>query len=185
MESKEKGSTYSEKLNYLLGIERYSRNLDYEKIEGACRDILAEAVPEDSTAYGLAYFYLGATYYVKNDFDNMFDMMANALVYLKRSEQWRLEARAYNLMAIISVTQGNTVAALEYYMLGLECCNEHNVGDVQRSIEINIGYLYLDTGMYKEARQYFLSAYARYMAAPENERDISRLTMIYPVSTVY
>ena len=179
MESKEKGSTYSEKLNYLLGIERYSRNLDYEKIEGVCRDILDEAVPEDSTAYGLAYFYLGATYYVKNDFDNMFDMMVNALVYLKRSKQWRLEARAYNLMAIISVTQGNTVAALEYYMLGLECCNEHNVGDVQRSIEINIGYLYLDTGMYKEARQYFLSAYARYMAAPENERDISRLTMIY------
>ena len=42
------------------------------------------AVPEDSTAYGLAYFYLGATYYVKNDFDNMFDMMANALVYLKQ-----------------------------------------------------------------------------------------------------
>lgn len=113
MESKEKGSTYSEKLNYLLGIERYSRNLDYEKIEGACRDILDEAVPEDSTAYGLAYFYLGATYYVKNDFDNMFDMMVNALVYLKRSEQWRLEARAYNLMAITSVTQGNTVAALE------------------------------------------------------------------------
>ena len=179
MESKEKGSTYSEKINYLLGIERHSRNLDYEKIEGACRDILDEAVPEDSTAYGLAYFYLGATYYVKNDFDNMFDMMVNALVYLKRSKQWRLEARAYNLMAIISVTQGNTVAAMEYYMLGLGCCNEHNVGDVQRSIEINIGYLYLDTGMYKEARQYFQSAYARYMAAPENERDISRLTMIY------
>lgn len=42
---KRRGSTYSEKLNYLLGIERYSRNLDYEKIEGACRDILAEAVP--------------------------------------------------------------------------------------------------------------------------------------------
>ena len=65
-------------------------------------------------------------------------------------------------------------------MLGLECCNEHNVGDVQRSIEISIGYLYLDTGVYKEATQYnSLSAYARYMAAPENERDISRLTMIY------
>ena len=106
MESKEKGSTYSEKINYLRGIERYSRNLDYEKIECVCRDILDEVVPEDSTAYGLAYFYLGATYYVKNDFDNMFDMMVNALAYLKRSEQWRLEARAYNLMAIISVTQG-------------------------------------------------------------------------------
>ena len=46
MASKEKGSTYSEKLNYLLGIERYSRNLDYEKIEGACRDILPKPLHE-------------------------------------------------------------------------------------------------------------------------------------------
>ena len=57
----------------------------------------------------------------------MFGSMLNALRYLGNSGQWYLAARVYNVMGITSVSRGNTVAAMEYYMSGLYICEEHDV----------------------------------------------------------
>lgn len=169
---------YKTKIDSLKQQVIDNRGKDYTSVEKACMEII-EIAHDDSEALGFAYFYLAEKCYAHNAIDDMFDTIVKALSYLNQSEQWRLVARAYNLMAITSVTQGNTVAALEYYMSGLTCCNEHDITDVGSSIEINLGYLYMDTAMYKEAKKYFESAYERYINTPDDEKDIRRLTMIY------
>lgn len=159
-------------------LENRGRNID--EILKYCSDIIecAEEI-EDDEALGFAYFYTGEAYYAINSVDEMFDTMVKALGYLNQSGQWNLVARTYNLMAITSVSQGNTVAALEYYMSGLHCCNEHDIKSVKSSIEINLGYLYMDTGMYKEAKECFGTAYDEYMDIPDEKKNVATLIMIY------
>lgn len=170
---------YAAKMSQLRQQVMDNRGKDYSAIVAACNDMIKLSHEDDAETLGFAYFYLGEVHYAKNAVDDMFDTIVEALTYLNQSKQWRLVARAYNLMAITSVTQGNTVAALEYYMSGLSCCNEHEVNDVGSSIEINLGYLYMDTAMYKEAKLYFERAYERYVNTPDSDKDIRRLTMIY------
>ena len=68
---------------------------------------------------------------------------------------------------------------MEYYLSGLYICEEHDVKSVQSSIELNLGYLYLDAGVYKEAEEYFLKAYNEYVRTPAGKRRNETLTMIY------
>ena len=167
-------------------IEAYREKVLETRVENAdeilkyCSDIIecAEEI-NDEDALGFAYFYKGETYYTLNAVDEMFDTMVLALGHLNQSGQWRLVARAYNLMAITSVSQGNTVDALEYYMSGLHCCEEHDVKSVKGYIEVNLGYLYMDTGMYKEAKELFAKALREYKDTPEKNRNISTLIIVY------
>lgn len=166
-------------LDDLMQKVRDNRGRDYDNVRSACEEIIGTVAPDNADALGFAYFYLGEMYYAKNMIDDMFDTMVKALGYLNQSEQWRLIARTYNLMAITSVSQGNTVAALEYYMLGLNCCKEHDINAIRTSIELNLGSLYMDTAMYKEAEVYFESAYNERMKIPKEQRETRGVTIVY------
>ena len=153
---------------------------DNDSVLEYCHKIIELAdETSDEDALGFAYFYIGEVEYLTNSIDEMFDSMLNALRYLGNSGQWYLAARVYNVMGITSVSRGNTVAAMEYYMSGLYICEEHDVKFVQSSIELNLGYLYLDAGVYKEAEEYFLKAYNGYVRTPAEKRRNETLTMIY------
>lgn len=153
---------------------------DNDRVLEYCHKIIELAdETSDEDALGFAYFYIGEVEYLTNSIDEMFDSMLNALRYLGNSDQWYLAARVYNVMGITSVSRGNTVAAMEYYMSGLYICEEHDVKSVQSSIELNLGYLYLDAGVYKEAEEYFLKAYNGYVRTPAEKRRNETLTMIY------
>ena len=153
---------------------------DNDSVLEYCHKIIELAdETSDEDALGFAYFYIGEVEYLTNSIDEMFDSMLNALRYLGNSDQWYLAARVYNVMGITSVSRGNTVAAMEYYMSGLYICEEHDVKSVQSSIELNLGYLYLDAGVYKEAEEYFLKAYNEYVRTPAEKRRNETLTMIY------
>ncbi len=170
---------YDAEIESLMQEVDDNRGKDYDKVMDICNRIIELVGPDDIKNLGFAYFYIGEAYYAKNEVDDMFDTIVKALGYLNQSEQWRLIARAYNLMAITSVSQANTVAALEYYMAGLNCCKEHDINSIRTSIELNLGSLYMDTAMYKEAEVYFESAYNEYLSTPEERKSIRRLTMIY------
>lgn len=159
-------------------IENRGKNAD--EVIKYCSEMIecAEAI-DDEEALGFAYFYKGVTFYALNSVDDMFDTMVQGLGHLNQSGQWKLVARVYNLMAITSISQGNTVAALEYYMSGLHCCEEHDIKSVKSSIEANLGYLYMDTGMYREAKEFFGRAYKEYVNTAEDKKNIATLTMIY------
>ena len=169
-----------EKIESYKKIVLENRRNDNDRVLEYCHKIIELAdETSDEDALGFAYFYIGEVEYLTNSIDEMFDSMLNALRYLGNSGQWYLAARVYNVMGITSVSRGNTVAAMEYYMSGLYICEEHDVKSVQSSIELNLGYLYLDAGVYKEAEEYFLKAYNEYVRTPAEKRRNETLTMIY------
>lgn len=169
-----------EKIESYKKIVLENRRNDNDRVLEYCHKIIELAdETSDEDALGFAYFYIGEVEYLTNSIDEMFGSMLNALRYLGNSGQWYLAARVYNVMGITSVSRGNTVAAMEYYMSGLYICEEHDVKSVQSSIELNLGYLYLDAGVYKEAEEYFLKAYNEYVRTPAEKRRNETLTMIY------
>lgn len=169
-----------EKIESYKKIVLENRRNDNDRVLEYCHKIIELAdETSDEDALGFAYFYIGEVEYLTNSIDEMFGSMLNALRYLGNSGQWCLAARAYNVMGITSVSRGNTVAAMEYYMSGLYICEEHDVKSMQSSIELNLGYLYLDAGVYKEAEEYFLKAYNEYVRTPAEKRRNETLAMIY------
>lgn len=169
-----------EKIESYKKIVLENRRNDNDMVLEYCHKIIELADETgDEDALGFAYFYIGEVEYLTNSIDEMFGSMLNALRYLGNSGQWYLAARVYNVMGITSVSRGNTVAAMEYYKSGLYICEEHDVKSVQSSIELNLGYLYLDAGVYKEAEEYFLKAYNEYVRTPAGKRRNETLTMIY------
>ena len=157
-----------------------SRGKDRARVLELCRELESVAEKEeDEKRLGFAYYYAGESYYVLNDTEQMFMNIARALGYLNRSGQWELVARAYNLMAIMSVSKGNASVAVDYYLTGLKYCNKYGISNVKSSLELNLGYLYLENGIYREAQGYFENAYQNYVDTPEEQRSIASLTMIY------
>lgn len=144
-----------------------------DKLEAYAKD------REDVWYLGFAYYHKGEVYYIRNEVDQMFCCIAWAIPLLEQSAQWELEARSYNLMAITSVTKGNASIAMDYYLSGLNVCRKHGISNVERSITLNLGSLYLGNKIYEEAQAYFLRALENYRASSKNEQNPASLTMIY------
>lgn len=141
---------------------------------------------EDSRLLGFAYFYKGELYYGWNNVEKMFWYIAKAVSHLGKSEQWELLARAYNLMAITSINRGNAPVALDYYLTSLNCCKEHNIASILCSVNINVGFLYMQNEVYQEAQCYFADAYTAWCSLDRERASIRSLTMIYTnIATCY
>lgn len=126
-----------------------------------------------------AYFYSGECHYAKNEIDQMIGQMTKAVAYLSLSKQWELLARAQNLLAITMSNKGNASVALDYYLAGIKTCREHNVTTIVCSLHINLGYLYLQNNVYREAQRCFEEAYEIFEKSSDKEMQMARLTMIY------
>lgn len=68
---------------------------------------------------------------------------------------------------------------MDYYLTGLNYCARYGVNKVESMIKMNLGYLYLENKVFREAQHYFGRAYQNYMNTPENKRSIVSLIMIY------
>lgn len=154
--------------------------IDTARVLECCAEIEEYArKTDDVRLLGFAHYYRGANYYMLNDSQNMSLNIAKAIGYLDQSGQWELVGRSYNLLAIISVNKGNPSLAVDYYLTGLNYCARYGVNKVESMIEMNLGYLYLENKVFREAQHYFGRAYQNYMNTPENKRSIASLIMIY------
>ena len=134
---------------------------------------------EDIWYLGFALYHRGGVFYIQNEVEQMLASITSAIPLLEQSKQWELEARSYNLMAITSVTKGNKSIAMDYYLSGLNICRKHGIHNVERSITLNLGSLYLGNEIYEEARVYFLRAMEAYEASEKEAKNPAGLTMIY------
>lgn len=138
----------------------------------ACTEIANYAQKDkDFENLAFAYFYSGECHYALNEINSMIEQMTNAIVYLSISHLWKLLARAQNLLAITMTQKGNISVALDYYLAGIKNCREHNVTTMICSIHINLGFLYLKSGVHKEAQRCFEEAYEFYQEMTEDERQ--------------
>ncbi len=176
MENRESKTT----VNLWMQEVQKNRGRNAEAVLADCAKIEAYGKQNnDAEALGFAYYCIGETYYIQNDIDKMFQNMTRALPYLNQSAQWELVASAYNFMAIVSATEGNATAAMDYYLEGLKYCRTYGISNVESRIQVNLGYLYLQNKAYNDARACFDQAHRNYMALPEEKRRIASLTMIY------
>lgn len=134
---------------------------------------------DDMKLLGFVFFYKGEAYYILNRIDDMFDNIANSVTFFSMTEQWDLLARSYNMMAIVSINKGNAPMAVDYYLASLKCAKEHGIDWMECSIHINVGYLYMQNGLYSEAQHHFTEAYEIYDRSDGKEAQIGRLIMIY------
>lgn len=123
--------------------------------------------------------YRGEAYYILNDVEAMFENMTKSVGYLSDTQQWGLLARAYNMMAITSINRGHAPVAVDYYVAALKCAKEHEIHSIICSIHINLGYLYMQNGIYDEGQRHFCDAYEIYSKSADKEAQIGRLNMIY------
>lgn len=157
-----------------------ARSAKLEKMIACCDEAYEVAEKTDNhELLGFLYFYKGEAYYVHNRIKLMFECMMKAIPYLSETEQWELLSRAYNIMAITSINRGNAPVAVDYYLDALECAKEHNLHLDECRIHINLGHLYMQNGVYKEANQQLEAAYALYQENPDQETQLGRLIMIY------
>lgn len=157
-----------------------TRGKDAARVLEYCAQLEKQAkAEENSRALGFAYYYEGETYYLLNQAEQMFRRIAKAIGYLEESMQWELIARAYNLMAIASTSKGNVSVAMDDYLIGLDYCKKYGLTRIESSINLNLGNLYMENGIYHEAQSYFEKAYAYYESTPEKNRNLVTLCMIY------
>lgn len=156
------------------------RKKDFRQVLEKCPALEAYAEKrDDKELLGFVYFYKGEAYYVLNEVEDMFKSMAKAVPYLEQTGQWELLARAYNMMAIISVNRGQASVALDYYLTALRYAKEHAVDGVIFSIHINVGYLYMQNKLYEEAKSHFFAALAVCEHSGEKKAQIGRWSMLY------
>ena len=162
-------------LKEMIGATRMQNT---EKSLEYCQELkkIAEDL-KDSSLLGYVYFHIGMSYYILSKSEEMFCNIAKALEYLNESKQWNLVARSYNLMAIMSVARGNVSVGMDYYLSGIHYCRQHKLDDVIGSFYVNLGVLYQENGLHKEALNYFEQALALYGSSPDHYTP--RKTMIY------
>lgn len=146
----------------------------------SCEKIKQYAVERNERSLlGFAYYYSAEAYYLFNDIEHMFQNIARAIYLLDETKQWELAARSYNLMAIISINKGNAAAAMEYCLIGISCCKKYGLEKMESILNVNLGNLYLQSGVCHEAQQYFERAYSFYKNTSLENSNIGTLTVIY------
>ncbi len=110
---------------------------------------------KDCNLLGFAQYYRGETYYLLNYADGMFRNLISAIDNLRKAGVHELEANAYNLLGIVSVSQGNAHFALDYYLTGLQICKKYKLIEELERFQYNIGSLYFKYHAYTQAREYF------------------------------
>ena len=158
---------------------------DTNKALENCEELKAIAERKnDASLLGFTYYQIGQIYYIQNNVELMFQNLAKALNYLDQTEQWGLMARAYNLMAIMSIRKGNVSVGMEYYLNGISYCREYGIVNILGSLYLNLGCLYLEHKLFQEAMEYFKLALEIYQKR-ENEYMPQKTTIYTNLATCY
>lgn len=151
---------YNEQVQGWIQAVMLNRGIHAKRVLQNCEWIEQYAMQiNDEKLLGFSYFYAGETHYLSNDIERLFRYIIKALGYLERSGQWELAARAYNLLAITSLSRGNMLFALDYYLNGYSYCKKFHLYEESCMININIGMLYINSGEYKQAKVFFEDAF--------------------------
>ena len=157
-----------------------SRGNDAKRTLKFCYDIEQYALKKnDAKLLGFAYYYSAETYYLLNESEKFFFCITKGVSYLNESNQWKLVARAYNLMAITAINRGNEPIALDYYLTGLNFCTKYQLKEEETMIDINLGNLYLSCGQYLEAQRYFEHCGQHVKKYVNDDRNNRLITCVY------
>ncbi len=164
---------------WIAGVEEH-RGKEAEKILDYAERIREYGEKnQDQQLLGYSYYYIAETYYMLNDVETFFEYILQALEYLQHSGQWKLAARACNLLGIASNNQGNSPFALDYYLSGISICEKHNLPQVKAIMEYNIGSIFMSYGEYERAIHYIESGWSSFQKQPETSQYHEYRSVVY------
>lgn len=132
-----------------------SRSINVTLTQDCCKKLLAYGKQRhDTYLIGFAYYFLGESYYFTGDSRRQLVFLFKAMKYLESSQNWSLLARCYNLLGILSSSQGNSTAAVDYFLDGLNLCTSYSLYYVAGMIYSNLSILYTELQMYEKAIDY-------------------------------
>lgn len=175
-----KHNTYTKEIQEYINKILELQGTDAKAILDYCQKLLSYGkAHNDNWILGFAYYYTGEAYYFSNDSKKQLISLYTGIEYLKLSQNHDLLARSYNLLGILSNAQGNSEAALDYYLQGLAIClpleNSYTIG----MIYSNIAILFSEVGHHDKAIDFLKKAIDNYKKTPDNLRPIGNLTACY------
>lgn len=168
--------TEIERLNILSDIILEIRPDDVEKALQLSNELLERArAANHPLGMGNAYNHRGACYWIKGEYEDGLDELAEAYTIARDIEDKTLEAKVLNNYGRIYRELGDISSALVHFEEALEI-NERLGNVINQSINLtNIANLYLDLADYDPALEYALKCLPIF----EKEQDTVRLTNIY------
>lgn len=173
-------SVYSSEVkNWIMGIQKL-RGTDSEELLSFCDRIEEIGVKtKDDALVGFAHFSRGEAYYIRNDVNNFYTYMLASIAPMERIKEWGYVAMANNFLGIMSLNRGNAPYAMDYYVKGIEICQQYSLPDLERVLQMNIGSLYLNIEEYQNALEHIEKAYAYLLKNKDQPGYISDLTVAY------
>ncbi|MCR5667337.1 MAG: GGDEF domain-containing protein [Eubacterium sp.] len=151
-----------------------------EKMEQECQKLeeIADKM-EDFKLKGFIAFYRGQNAYLTNQMGDLFRYCLEGMEYQEQAQQWEYIVLSYNLLGITSVNQGNALFAIDYYLSGLNLCEEHHLLTDAYILNMNIGALYMRFGAYDSAHSYLDRSLKLILQDKNKERYYNDITVLY------
>ncbi|OJV55850.1 MAG: hypothetical protein BGO31_17330 [Bacteroidetes bacterium 43-16] len=168
--------TEKEKLDFLSEIILEIRTEDVERGLKLSEELMERSKAINyQLGIGNAYNHKGACYWIKGEYEDGLDELAEAYSIARELEDKTLEAKALNNYGRIYRELGDISNALVHFEEALEI-NEQLNNVINQSINLtNIANLYLDLSDYDSALEYALKCLPIF----EKEQDNVRLASIY------
>lgn len=149
------------KLNRYLDEIQEIRYYEPKKLLKLSRQLIAEGKKdkdEIACAYG-EYYQLEAFFRFGKLDDEMLKKSIRALQLAKRNRLSEMECRCYNMLGIFLLNQGDMLAAMEYYQMGMDIAVKHRYSVLIRVLTNNLGDIYLQMKDYRKALYYLKKCY--------------------------
>ncbi len=115
---------------------------------------LAKDMPNPDNYYGVAYYCMADASVVMNQISDFTEYIVTAIAFLRNADNRPVLARAYNVIAIQDLVQGNYPAALDNYTRALDY-SENDAFYEKGLIQSNIAEMYGILGDVEHALDYY------------------------------
>nr|MCR4588084.1 hypothetical protein [Lachnospiraceae bacterium] len=139
---------------------------------------LAKDMPEPDNYYGVAYYCMADASVVMNQIQDFTEYIVTAVSFLRNADNRSVLARAYNVIAIQDLVQGNFPAALDNYTKALNYSGEDAFYE-RGLIQSNIAEMYGILGDIEHALDYYETAIENLSRDPENPYTKANLANCY------
>ncbi len=165
--------------SWLETIEQnYSKNPELALMY--CEDLIGHGKEcQDESLIALGYYHKGVVLYIRNDGNEFYEAITEAIAHLSKVEEWELLARCYNFLGIFSVNHGNALLGMDYYITAIDTCKEVGAENFQSMVMINLAVLNILYNRYDDAIQLLERARAYFVQHPENPRYEDFMVGVY------
>ncbi|MGN0506595.1 MAG: diguanylate cyclase domain-containing protein [Lachnospiraceae bacterium] len=131
---------------------------------------------EIACAYG-EYYQLEAYFRFGKLDEAMLKSSIRALQLTRKNNLYELECRCYNMLGIFLLNQGDVVAAMEYYQMGMNIALKHHYSGLIRILTNNLGDLYLQMKDYPKALYYLKKCYQQSVELMEKQKKNGKMLL--------